>query len=106
LWRSGVRGTANLNVGAFHPDGHVHAALEEEGVGHSPQELEQGIVTLLNRLPEVELERFLSFWRQYHGKDFRVGTIFSGTDVVVTCLSSLLQVHARSFTSMFGLSMR
>ena len=83
LGRSAKLQKSKLNV----PHGQAVCAVD-----HDPRRIDLGIKAILARLRPDELERALSFWRAYDGQEYRVGTIFSGTDVVVCFLETFFQV--------------
>jgi hypothetical protein len=57
-----------------------------------PRNIEEGLHALMTKLSRENLEQVLHFWRSYHLRAYRVGTIFSGTDVVIVAFQKLFRL--------------
>ena len=77
---------------AVHPGSDVPHGLSVTIAAHDPKRIDLGIAAIFDRLPRDEFERALRFWRAFHGKQYRVGTIFSGTDIVVCFLETTFEL--------------
>jgi site-specific DNA-cytosine methylase len=59
---------------------------------NDPQKIEEGLHALMSKLSPRDLEQMLQFWRSYHLQKYRVGTMFSGTDVAIVAFQKLFRL--------------